>query len=70
IAARYSQVRGISDETKATTLADENEVGFGAGYFFAQHLLKLQADAFRIWEKSAGFSHGTDEIRVQLQVSL
>ncbi|MEZ4373660.1 MAG: hypothetical protein R3B07_22760 [Polyangiaceae bacterium] len=58
IAARYSQVRGISDETKATTLADENEVGFGAGYFFAQHLLKLQADAFRIWESRLGFPMG------------
>ncbi|MCB9584043.1 MAG: hypothetical protein H6718_01525 [Polyangiaceae bacterium] len=68
VAARYSQVRGTGGDD--ATLADENEAGFGVGYFFAQHLLKLQADAFRIWEKSAGFSHGTDEVRLQLQVSL
>ncbi len=67
VAARYSQVRKKNDDSG---LADENEVGFGAGYFFAQHLLKLQADAFRIWEESAGFDHGRDEVRVQLQMSL
>ncbi|MCA9626072.1 MAG: hypothetical protein KC766_00330 [Myxococcales bacterium] len=67
LAARYSQIHQKND---ASALADEREVAFGAGYFFAQHLLKLQADAVRIWEKSAGFDHGTDEVRVQLQMSL
>lgn len=69
VAARYSQVRAIGNESE-TSVADENEAGFGVGYFFAQHLLKLQADAFRIWEQDAGFDHGTDQIRVQLQLSL
>lgn len=67
LAGRYSMLRKRGDDSG---MVDENEVGGGASYFFAQHLLKLQADAIRVWTEEAGFKHGTDQIRVQLQLSI
>lgn len=67
LAARYSMLRKSDDQSG---LVDENELGGGGSYFFAQHLLKVQADAIRTWTEAAGFKHGTDQLRVQLQLSI
>jgi hypothetical protein len=63
--ASLSLVRGDD----GSPLPDANELVVFAQYFFAEHLLKLQADYSRLWGE-AGFSDGDDRVRVQLQASL
>ena len=60
---------GLIRGTGASSLLDQNEVGGGLGYYFAQHLLKLQSDLFHLWAPG-GFSAGDSRWRVQLQASL
>jgi hypothetical protein len=44
-------------------------------YYFAGHNLKLQLDYFRLWDDSMGTDwadaakHGTDRVRLQLQLA-
>ncbi len=64
IAGRFGQVRGRGNDT---SLGDGNEAGMALSYYFAQHPLKLQADAFQLW--SGGFSDGNTRVRVQIQVA-
>lgn len=64
VAARYSAVRG----TGATSLPDNNELGAAVGYYFAQHVFKIQADYFHQWLDA--FDAGNDTFRLQLQVAL
>lgn len=69
LAARYSVIRGASStelDDRPSTLSDANELGGGVSYYFARHPLKLQADYFRLWGDD---SHGSDQVRVQLQAS-
>jgi len=65
LAARYAQTR----RTKSTSgVADRDEVGGGASYYFAGHPMKLQLDYFaRTLEQTANTrSH---EVRLQLQAA-
>lgn len=63
IAGRFGQILGRG----TTALSDENEAGLAASYYFAHHPLKLQADAFQLWEDD--FGDGATRVRVQAQVS-
>jgi hypothetical protein len=51
-----------------------DEVGGGLNYYFVGHDLKLQLDYFRLSDQTMGAStaealrHGTDRVRVQVQL--
>jgi phosphate-selective porin OprO and OprP len=64
-AMRVSQIYALHG---STSLGDSGELGGGLNYYFAGHNLKLQADFFRLWQR-ADLRHGTDQLRVQLQVA-
>ncbi|MGB1016180.1 MAG: hypothetical protein ACPG4T_18740, partial [Nannocystaceae bacterium] len=65
VAARYSQARGIGDNT---SLTDKDEIGGGLGYYFAGHPLKLQLDYFH--QRPKGMDGGAvDMLRIQLQLA-
>jgi len=65
VAARYSQARGIGDDT---SLTDKDEIGGGLGYYFAGHPLKLQLDYFH--QRPQGMDGGAvDMLRIQLQLA-
>ncbi|HVU00120.1 MAG TPA: porin [Polyangiaceae bacterium] len=66
IAARYGTIRGRG-VTDHDALKDQDELGGGVNYFFAQHQLKLQADYFRIY-RDHDLSAGYDQARLQLQL--
>jgi hypothetical protein len=65
-------IRNIFGDQSSQTDADE--VGGGINYYFVGHDLKLQLDYFRLWDESFGptygsqAQHGTDRVRLQLQV--
>jgi phosphate-selective porin OprO/OprP len=69
---RYGMTRNIYGA--ASTQPDNDEAGVGVNYYFVGHNLKLQFDYFRLWGSALGGSfseqarHGTDRIRVQVQL--
>jgi hypothetical protein len=65
IAGRYANLRGSTDPLHSA-LKDNNELGGGLNYFFAQHQLKVQTDYFRVWQTD--LSGGYNQLRVQLQL--
>lgn len=73
-AARYGMIRKFEFGGDASSQRDANEAGVGVNWYFVGHDLKLQLDYFRLWDETLGASyaeqakHGTDRIRLQLQV--
>lgn len=73
IVGRYGMVRkfGFGDETSGR---NGDEAGGGLNWYFVGHDLKLQLDYFRLWDETMGIDyadqakHGTDRVRLQLQV--
>lgn len=71
-AARYSQIRNPYGAQSSMYGADE--VGGGVNWYFVGHDLKLQLDYFRLGDATMGntaaeaLRHGTDRVRVQLQL--
>jgi hypothetical protein len=66
ISARYGQIRPVGDDS---SLGKRDELGVGAGWYMAEHPMKLQLDYFRLWEEGE-IGDGVDQIRLQLQASL
>ena len=66
LAAAYALVR---DRGGFSSLPRANELQLALSYFLARNMLALQADYGRLWG-AAGFAHGSDRVRVQLQVVL
>jgi phosphate-selective porin OprO/OprP len=72
LVGRYGMTRNIYGDRSSQPDADE--AGGGINWYFVGHDLKLQLDYFRLWDGSLGASyaeqarHGTDRIRLQLQV--
>jgi phosphate-selective porin OprO/OprP len=72
LVGRYGLTRNIYGSESSQPDADE--AGGGFNWYFVGHDLKLQLDYFRLWDGSLGPSyaeqaqHGTDRIRLQLQV--
>lgn len=66
ISARYGQIRPVGDDS---SLGKRDELGVGAGWYMAEHPMKLQLDYFRLWEDGE-IGDGVDQIRLQLQTSL
>ena len=70
--ARYGLTRNIYGANSSQP--NNDEAGGGINWYFVGHNLKLQLDYFRLWDGSLGASygeqarHGTDRIRLQLQV--
>jgi phosphate-selective porin OprO and OprP len=64
ISARFGQVIAASE----SSLSDTSEAGLGFSYYFARHAMKLQGDYFRFWGDD-GFSKGSDQVRVQMQLA-
>lgn len=62
--ARYSEVRPVGSES---SLDEAHELGAAVSWYPGSHSLKLQGDYFRLWESD--MSEGTNQVRVQLQVS-
>lgn len=67
LGARWGQVRALGDPA-ATSLRDANELGGVLNYYFARHALKLQLDYLKLWN-DLGVRYGTDQVRLQLQVT-
>ncbi|MBX7079500.1 MAG: OprO/OprP family phosphate-selective porin [Nannocystaceae bacterium] len=71
VVGRYAFNRGIFG---TTSLPDADEAGGGLNWYFVGHDLKLQVDYFRLWDETMGTTaadaakHGTDRVRVQVQV--
>jgi hypothetical protein len=71
VVGRYGLIRNAFG---ASSLPDGDEAGGGVNWYFVGHDLKLQVDYFRLWDESMGSSpgdaarHGTDRIRVQVQL--
>jgi hypothetical protein len=68
IVGRYALIRG-SQDADHDGLADEDEVGGGLNYYFAEHSLKLQGDFVHL-SNDGDFGTGTDQFRLQLQAAL
>ena len=72
VVARYGLIRNIYGTS--SSMRDSDEAGGGLNYYFVGHDLKLQLDYFRLWDASMGATpaeaarHGTDRVRVQVQV--
>ena len=72
VAGRYGLVRNPYGAASSMSFADE--VGGGLNYYFVGHDLKLQVDYFRLGDAKTGAStaealrHGTDRVRVQVQL--
>ena len=72
IVGRYGLLRNIYGE--ASSMRDADEAGGGINWYIVGHDLKLQLDYFRLWDSSMGATpreaaaHGTDRVRLQLQV--
>jgi hypothetical protein len=72
IAGRYGMSRRIDGDQSSQPIADE--VGGGLNWYFVGHDLKLQVDYFRLWNDGLGPTyaeqarHGTDRVRVQVQL--
>ena len=64
VSARFGQL--IAAEQ--SSLSDRSEAGLGFSYYFARHPMKLQGDYFRFWGRE-GVAKGSDQIRVQMQLS-
>jgi phosphate-selective porin OprO/OprP len=73
VVARYALVRDVFGD--ASSLPSRDEAGLAVNYYFAGHNLKLQLDYFRLWDDSMGTDwadaakHGTDRVRLQLQLA-
>ena len=73
VVARYGFARKRGGNDSALPWRDE--LGGGVNYYFAGHNLKLQLDYFRLWGADTGadvvaaMKHGTDRIRLQLQMA-
>lgn len=66
VGARYSGIHpGLVDES-VTNLEARQEIGVMAGWFIAEHALKVQADYFHIWDADR-VTGAEDRIRLQLQ---
>jgi len=71
VVGRYGLVRQAFG---TSSLHDSDEVGGGLNWYIVGHELKLQLDYFRLWDDTMGISrtdaalHGTDRVRVQLQL--
>ena len=68
VAARFATIRRIGSTTDSS-LTEENEVGIGVNWYFAQHPFKLQADVVNRWNHSFG-NDGDMLFELQLQGSL
>jgi phosphate-selective porin OprO/OprP len=68
LGARWGQIMARGDAA-ATSLRDSNELGGVLNYYFARHALKLQLDYLKLWNPSLGVRYGTDQVRLQLQVT-
>ena len=72
VVGRYSLIRNIY--AAQSSLPSSDEAGGGVNWYFVGHDLKLQLDYFRVWDQTLGASfkeaasHGTDRIRLQLQM--
>jgi len=73
IVARYGFVRARSPGE--TSMPWRDEAGGGVNYYIANHNLKLQLDYFRLYGADTGAGvadaarHGTDRIRLQMQIA-
>jgi phosphate-selective porin OprO/OprP len=67
LGARWGQIKARGDEA-TTSLKDQNEAGAVLNYYFARHALKLQLDYLKLWG-ALGARYGTDQVRLQLQVT-
>ena len=63
--ARYGQLISSGSDSG---LSDKSEAGLGFNYYFAQHAMKLQGDYFHFWGEG-GFSEGSDQVRIQMQMA-
>ena len=68
LGARWGQIVARGDAT-TTSLRDSNETGGVLNYYFARHALKLQLDYLKTWNPGLGVRYGTDQVRLQLQVT-
>lgn len=72
--ARYGMIRKFEFAGDPSSQRNADEAGVGINYYFVGHDLKLQLDYFRLWDETMGVGyadqakHGTDRIRLQLQV--
>lgn len=72
LVTRYSLIRNPYGDQSSLVGADE--VGGGVNWYFVGHDLKLQLDYFRIGDATMGpttaeaLRHGTDRVRVQVQL--
>lgn len=67
IAARFGMLEPIGAPSD-TTFPTQRELGGAVSWYFHEHLLKLQADYFRLWEDDIGV--GEHRVRLQLSASL
>jgi phosphate-selective porin OprO and OprP len=67
LGARWGQIKALG-APETTSLRDQNELGGVVNYYFARHALKLQLDYLKLWN-DLGIRHGTDQVRLQLQVT-
>jgi phosphate-selective porin OprO/OprP len=73
VVGRYAFVRDVFGD--ASSMPARDEAGLGVNYYFAGHNLKLQLDYFRLWDEDKGdgwadaAKHGTDRVRLQLQIA-
>ncbi len=73
VVGRYAFVRDVYGD--ASSMPARDEAGLAVNYYFAGHNLKLQLDYFRLWDEDKGdgwadaAKHGTDRVRLQLQIA-
>lgn len=73
VVGRYGLIRNTFGAQRSS-LPDADEAGGGLNWYFIGHDLKIQLDYFRLWDASMGATtrerarHGTDRLRVQVQV--
>ncbi len=72
VVARYGFLRNVFGDS--SSMIDADEAGGGLNYYFVGNDLKLQMDYFRLWDETMGATpaeaarHGTDRLRLQVQV--
>ena len=72
VVGRYGLIRNPYHQ--ASSMISSDEAGGGLNWYIVGHDLKVQLDYFRLWDETKGTTpldaarHGTDRVRVQIQV--